>query len=262
MLDYHQVLGYDLAASQFMRKLKVVAVMPAFNAAKTIAKTFGDVPKSVVDEVIVVDDGSTDDTIDVAKSLGLTVISHQKNQGYGANQKTCYREALKEGADVVVMIHPDYQYDASLTEELIRPILKGRFDIMFGSRVRTRREAREGGMPVIRYIVNRIISLIENIILGVNFTEHLSGFRAYSKKVLQTLPINKFSDDFIFDQQLMISSIAYGFKISEYPIPVRYFSSSSSIRFWPGVKFILQIFATLIQFLLYKLRIYKPKIFV
>lgn len=245
-----------------MKKQKVIVVMPAYNAEQTIVNTYRDIPKNSVDEVIVVDDNSTDNTVEVAKNIGLTVIVHSKNKGYGGNQKTCYTQALKHGADIIIMIHSDYQYDSSLTNELIRPIRAGRFDIMFGSRIRTRRESLDGGMPYIKYILNRLVSFIENIILGVNFTEHLSGFRAYSKKVLTTLPIDKFSDDFVFDQQFMISAIAYGFKIAEYPVPVRYFSEASSIKFFAGTKFLFQTFFVLLLFILYKLKIHKSKIFI
>lgn len=236
--------------------------MPAYKAAKTIAATYKDIPPGVVDEVIVVDDNSPDDTIAIAKKLGLTIIMHKKNLGYGGNQKTCYKEALKKGAGIVIMIHPDYQHDSSLTEELVRPIISGRFDIMFGSRIRTRQEAIEGGMPRVKYFLNRVVSLIENIILGVNFTEHMSGFRAYSRKVLTTLPLEHFSNDFVFDQEFMISAIAYGFRVSEYPIPVRYFSKASSIKYLAGSKFLLQTFYTLFLFTLYKTKIYSSKIFV
>lgn len=244
------------------KKSKVIAVMPAYNAARTIEATYKDIPKGVVDEIIVVDDGSTDNTVDIAKKLKLTVISHKHNKGYGGSQKTCYKQALKRKADVIIMIHPDYQYDSSLTADLIKPILSNRYDIMFGSRIRTRKEALGGGMPFIKYVINRSVSFIENIILGVNFTEHMSGFRAYSKKTLQTLPLKKFSNDFVFDQQLMISAIAYGFKIAEYPVPVRYFSESSSIKYLKGAKFLFQTGVTLLQFILYKLGIYKSNIFV
>jgi|SRR3989344_1541627 len=245
-----------------MEKQKVIAVMPAYNAAKTIEETYKDIPKGCVDEVIVVDDRSKDNTVDVAKKLGLTVIVHEKNKGYGANQRTCYKEALKKNAGIIIMIHPDYQYDSSLTEELIRPIKNGRFDIMLGSRIRTRKEALDGGMPYIKYILNRIVSLIENIVLGVNFTEHFSGFRAYSRKVIEVLPVNNFSNDFVFDQQFMISAIAHGFRIAEYPVPVRYFSKASSIQFVAGTKFLLETFFLLFLFVMYKLHIYKSKIFV
>lgn len=226
--------------------MKVIAVMPAYNAAKTIEKTVRDIPKGVISEIIVVDDDSRDNTKEVVKKLGLILFSHTTNRGYGANQKTCYKEALKRGADIVVMIHPDYQYDSSLTGELVQPIAKKRFDIMFGSRIRTRKEALNGGMPLVKYFLNRIVSLVENIILGVNFTEHMSGFRAYSRKVLETLPINKFSDDFVFDQQLMIAAIRHGFRIAEYPVPVRYLEEASSIHFFRGAKYLIETFVALL----------------
>lgn len=241
--------------------MKVIVVMPAYNASKTLKRTLKDIPKGIVNEIILVDDKSTDTTVEIAKELGITVIEHGKNQGYGGNQKTCYREALKRGADIVIMIHPDYQYDSSLTAELIRPIALGRFDIMFGSRIRTRKEALQGGMPLIKYYLNRLVSLIENIILEVNFTEHFSGFRAYSRKTLETIPFEKFSNDFVFDQQLMISAIARGFKISEYPVPVRYFSESSSIHYLAGTKFLLETFGVLWLYILYRMNLSKNQIF-
>lgn len=245
-----------------IKSQKIIVVMPAYNASKTIEETYREIPKESVDEIIVVDDASTDNTIEVVKKIGLRVIPHSKNLGYGGNQKTCYREALKLGADIVVMVHADYQYDASLIAELIRPIKMGRFDIMFGGRIRTRKEAIDGGMPYLKYFLNRITALIENCVLGVNFTEHFSGFRAYSTKVLTTLPIEKFSNDFVFDQHLMISAIAKGYKVAEYPVPVRYFPRASSIRYLAGGKFLTETFFTLGLFVLYKFKIYKSKIFV
>jgi glycosyltransferase involved in cell wall biosynthesis len=250
----------DIFTSGFMKR-KVIVVMPAYNAERTLEATCKDIPEGSVDEIIVVDDHSADRTVEVAKGLGLTIIQHDHNCGYGRNQKTCYVEALKRGADVVIMIHPDYQYDSSLTEELIRPIARERFDIMFGGRVRTRQEALAGGMPKIKYFLNRTVTLIENIVLGVNFTEHMSGFRAYSSRVLKTLPFENFSDDFVFDQQFMISAIAYGFRIAEYPVPVRYFSEASSIRYLKGAKFLCDTFVCLGKYVAYRSQVYRPKIF-
>ena len=244
-----------------IKQSKIIIVMPAYNAAKTIEKTYQDIPKDLIQEVIVVDDHSNDNTAKVAKKLGLTVFSHTKNLGYGGNQKTCYWEALKKNPDVVVMLHPDYQYDASLIEELVRPITQKRFDIMFGSRIRTRQEALSGGMPPFKYIINRLLTPIENIILGVNFTEHLSGFRAYSKKVLKTIPLGRFSNDFVFDQQFMISAIAFGFRVGEIPISVRYYEESSSIQFKKGAKFLMETFIALFQFLLFRFLGLKTSIF-
>jgi glycosyltransferase involved in cell wall biosynthesis len=231
---------------------KVVIVMPAYNAAKTIQDTYKEIPQDYRKHVILVDDHSTDDTVSVAKKLGITVFEHPNNLGYGGNQKTCYWEALKLNPDVVVMLHPDYQYDASMIEELIQPILKGRYDFMFGSRIANKKSALEGGMPPIKYYVNRIVCLIQNILLGVNFTEHFSGYRAYSRKLLEKVPFQRFSNDFVFDQEMTISSINYGFGIGEIAIPTRYHDKASSIKFLKGTKFILEGFGTIGMYLLYK----------
>ena len=243
------------------KKAKIVVVMPAYNAAKTLKKTYKDIPKGLVDEIILVDDGSRDDTVSVAGKLGITVFEHPNNLGYGGNQKTCYWEALQRNPDVVVMLHPDYQYDSSLIGELVRPIIQGRFDYMFGSRVRTRKEALEGGMPAIKYFVNRIYSLIANLVMGVNFTEHMSGLRAYSVTALKKVPFQRFSNDFVFDQQFTVAAVVKGLKIAEVPVPVRYYEDSSSIQFWRGTKFMAGSFWCLFLFILYKSGIYKDKIF-
>lgn len=236
-------------------KNKIIVVMPAYNAAKTIAKTVGDLPKGLVDEVIVVDDHSGDDTVKVAKKLGLTVFEHPNNLGYGGNQKTCYWEALKRNPDVIVMLHPDYQYDASLTDDLVGPILEGRYDVMFGSRIRTREEVLAGGMPTTKYYLNRLFCILENMVLGVNFTEHFSGFRAYSRKVLQTVPFGRFSNDFVFDQQFMISVITHNLRVGEIAVPVRYYNESSSIQFWRGSKFLAETLFHLLQYILWRKRL-------
>lgn len=244
-----------------MNKSKVIVIMPAYNAETTLKKTVDDIPKGVVDEIILVDDKSKDRTIEIAKELGLTVYNHRINRGYGGNQKTCYKKALEKGADIIIMLHPDYQYDSSLIGELIRPIIDGKVDIMFGSRIRTRSEALAGGMPQLKYYLNRIFCILENIILAVNFSEHFSGFRAYKREVLETLPINNFSDDFVFDQELMISAIAYGYKVGEIPVPIRYFSEASSVQFIEGTKFLLQTLKTLLLYIMYKINVMKSKIF-
>ncbi len=244
-----------------MIKPTVIVVMPAFNAEKTLEKTYLDLPKDLVSEVILVDDKSRDKTVEVAKKLGLRVFVHPQNLGYGGNQKTCYWEALKKNPDVVVMLHPDYQYDSQRTKDLVEPILRGEYDLMFGSRIRTREEALKGGMPLTKYLLNRIFCVIENIFLGVNFSEHFSGFRAYSRKVLETVPFQRFSNDFVFDQQMMASAIALGFRVGEAPVPVRYFSESSSIRFIKGTKFLLETLFVLFRFTLYKSGLATDKIF-
>jgi glycosyltransferase involved in cell wall biosynthesis len=227
-------------------KSNIVIVMPAYNAARTVKDTYAEIPPEYRKHIILVDDHSTDDTVQVARKLGITVFEHTNNLGYGGNQKTCYWEALKLNPDVVVMLHPDYQYDASMIEELVQPIIKGRYDFMFGSRIANKKSALEGGMPPIKYYVNR------NVLLGVNFTEHFSGYRAYSRKLLEKVPFQRFSDDFVFDQEMTISSINYGFRIGEIAIPTRYHDKASSIKFIKGTKFILEGFGTIGMYLLYK----------
>lgn len=245
-----------------MNKLsKVVIVMPAYNAARTIKDTFYEIPEKYRKNVILVDDQSTDNTLEVAKKLGIKVFSHPSNLGYGGNQKTCYWEARKLNPDIVVMLHPDYQYDASLIEELIRPIVEGRFDFMFGSRIQGRKSALEGGMPKIKYYINRIVCILENILLDANFTEHFSGFRAYSFKVLNTVPFQRFSNDFVFDQQMVISALSFKFKIGEIPIPTRYHEKASSIQFLKGIKFILETFGIIFVYKLHKWGIMRNKLF-
>lgn len=242
---------------------KVIVVMPAYNAEKTLEKTYKDIPKSVVDEVLVVDDDSRDKTVAIAKKLRLPVYVHQKNLGYGGNQKTCYKEALKRNAGIIVMIHPDYQYDATLTGYLIQPILEGRVNIMLGSRIRSRKEALEGGMPLYKYISNRFLTILENIVLGLNLSEYHTGFRAYERKVLQTVDFDSFSDDFIFDQEILIAAHKLGFRMGEIAVPVRYFPEASSINFTRSTKYGLMILTTLFKYMLagfgVKQKIFTPK---
>ncbi|HEX6977267.1 MAG TPA: glycosyltransferase family 2 protein [Patescibacteria group bacterium] len=227
------------------KKNKVIVVMPAYNAEKTLKKTFADIPKKIVGEIILVDDGSHDRTVEAARKLKIKTFVHPQNRGYGGNQKTCYTLALNDGATIVVMIHPDYQYDSTLTYELINPILEGRFDIMLGSRIRTRKEVLKGGMPAYKYFANRFLTIVENIVLGLNLSEYHTGFRAFDSRVLKTLPFHKFSDDFVFDQQILIAASKKGFRIGETPVPVRYFSDSSSINFLRSFKYGLETLISL-----------------
>jgi glycosyltransferase involved in cell wall biosynthesis len=220
-----------------MKKAKVIIIMPAYNAEKTLRKTYEDIPKKLNKNVILVDDASSDKTVKIAKKLGLEVYIHSNNLGYGGNQKTCYWEALKRNPEIVVMIHPDYQYDATLTSVLIEPIISGRFDIMLGSRIRSRKETMDGGMPLYKYFGNRLLTFIENIILGLNLSEYHTGFRAYRGKVLRKIPFQKFSNDFVFDQQILIVAAKNGYKIGEIPVPVRYFPEASSINFLKSLRY-------------------------
>lgn len=235
--------------------------MPAFNAAKTIERTYRDIPKDLQVKVLVVDDASSDQTVKVAKKLGLETFQHPANLGYGGNQKTCYWEALKYNPDIVVMIHPDYQYDAALTADLVKPIIDGRFDIMLGSRIRTRQEALAGGMPWWKYISNRFLTMIENIILGLNLSEYHTGFRAYTRKVLNKIPFQRFSNDFVFDQEILVSAVSFSFKIGEIAVPVRYFPEASSINFWRSLRYGLGTLWTLCLYFLHKLSLIKLNIF-
>lgn len=212
-------------------KKMVIAIMPAYNAAKTLQRVVADIPPGVVDKILLVDDHSSDETAAVARKLGLSVVVHPQNRGYGGNQKTCYTLALSEGADVVVMIHPDYQYDSSLTKEMVQPILDGRYDVMLGSRIRTREEVLAGGMPKYKYFGNRFLTLIENLILGQNLSEYHTGFRAFHRTVLEQLPFHTYSDDFVFDSQLLFGAVALKKRIGEIAVPVRYFPEASSINF-------------------------------
>lgn len=244
-----------------MKSPNVVIVMPAYNAARTVRDTYNEIPKKFRENIILVDDQSSDNTVEVAKKLNIKVIAHEKNLGYGANQKTCYTEALKMKADIIVMLHPDYQYDASLIGELIEPIVQNRFDFMFGSRIQNKKSAISGGMPQLKYYVNRLTCFLENIFLGVNLSEHFSGFRAYSVKVLETLPFEFFSNDFVFDQQMEISALSFGFRIGEIPIPTRYHEKASSIQFVKGTKFITETFWVIILYQLHRLGLIKSKLF-
>ena len=242
-------------------KPKIVAVMPAYNAAATLEKTVKDIPVGGVDEIILVDDCSSDNTVEVARKLGLTVIPHETNTGYGGNQKTCYTRALEMGADIVVMIHPDYQYDSRvipLAAELIR---LGNCDIILGSRIRSRAEVLEGGMPVWKYIANRFLTIIENVSLGQNLGDFHSGFRAYRREVLETVAWEKNSDDFVFDTQFLAQSVAAGFRLADIPVPVRYFAEASSINFRRSTRYGLLTLWVMFQFWLNRLGVYKAKIF-
>ncbi|HTN04369.1 MAG TPA: glycosyltransferase family 2 protein, partial [Planctomycetaceae bacterium] len=211
--------------------------MPAYNAALTLERTIADIPPGSVDQVIVVDDCSRDNTVEVAERLGLTVVRHEKNLGYGGNQKTCYRLALEAGADYVVMIHPDYQYDSRVIPVAIEIIRLGICDFVMGSRIRTRREVLDGGMPLYKYLANRCLTFIENVALGQNLGDFHSGFRAYRREVLETIPYEQNSNDFVFDTQFLAQSVYFGFKLGDIPVPVRYFDEASSINFRRSVTY-------------------------
>ena len=212
-------------------------VMPAYNAAATVKQTFDDIPDVLKGQVILVDDGSKDDTVQIARSLGIEVIVHEKNRGYGGNQKTCYRAALNHGADVVIMLHPDYQYDSRISLIMAELIQFDICDMVLGNRIRTRREALTGGMPKWKYFINRLSTFMENFILGQSIGDFHSGFRAYSRELLETIPFEANSEDFAFDQQFLVQVVAYGFRMGDVPVPVRYMDEASSINFSRSVRY-------------------------
>lgn len=246
------------------KKPAVIVVMPAYYAAKTVAKTFHEIPKGLVSKVILVDDCSKDDTARIAQDLGITVYRHPHNLGYGGNQKTCYWEALKDNPDIVVMLHPDYQYDGSKIEALVKPIADGEYDMMFGSRIKTRGGALAGGMPLLKYIANRLYTLCANIALGINLSEYLSGLRAYSRKTLETIPFQRFSNDFLFDQQCTFSAAAAGLRLGEIPIPTRYHDQQHTLELLSvqALRFMIGSWWQIVLYLLYKTKLYKSTIFV
>lgn len=216
---------------------KIIVVMPAYNAAKTVEQTFKEIPFNIVDEVILVDDHSKDETFEVAKKLGIhTVIRHDINKGYGGNQKTCYDAALKNGADIVVMLHPDYQYTPLLLEAMIYPIARGLFPVMLGSRI-LGKGALRGGMPMYKYVSNRFLTFFQNVMMGQKLAEYHTGYRAFSKEILERLPLHKNSDDFVFDNE-MLGQIAYaGYEMGEVTCPTKYFDDASSINFKRSVQY-------------------------
>ncbi|HEU0085985.1 MAG TPA: glycosyltransferase family 2 protein [Candidatus Paceibacterota bacterium] len=232
---------------------KVIVILPAYNAEKTLAKTVADIPKGIVSEIILVDDASTDNTVKLAEKLGLTVVRHNFNKGYGANQKSCYDLALKNEADIIVMIHPDYQYDSNVIKYLVGFIDEGYCDVMLGTRIRSRKEALDGGMPVYKYISNRILTLIENMLSGQNLSEWHSGMRAYKREVLENIDYKNNSNDFVFDTQVLFQVIEKGYKIGDVPVPVRYFPEASSINFSRSIKYGTETLMVAIKFFLKKL---------
>lgn len=225
--------------------------MPAYNAEKTLKKTYDDIPKDIVDEIILTDDKSGDKTVEIAKSLGIKVFVHDKNLGYGGNQKTCYREALKEGADVVVMLHPDYQYPPKLITSMAGLITCGMFDVVLGSRI-LGNKALAGGMPLYKYIANRLLTLLENNMIGEKLSEYHTGYRAFSKDVLMNLPMLEDSDDFIFDNQMLLQAFYFGYRVAEITCPSAYTKESSSINFSRSVVYGLGVLKTAWQYMLSK----------
>ncbi len=228
----------------------VIVVMPAYNAELTLERTLRDIPRGSVNEVILTDDASTDRTVEIAGKVGVTVLRHPRNLGYGANQKTCYDAALERGADAIIMIHPDYQYDPRVIPFALGFLSTGICDIIVGSRIRTRREALEGGMPLYKYISNRFLTVVENLVLGQNLGDFHSGFRVYRREVLERIDYHRNSDDFVFDTEFLTQAIFLGFRVGDIPVPTRYFPEASSIDFRRSVKYGIQTLGVMLKYIL------------
>jgi glycosyltransferase involved in cell wall biosynthesis len=241
-------------------KAKVVIVMPAYNAAKTLRITYEAIPKADVDSVILVDDGSKDETLKIAKELKLEVFVHSRNYGYGGNQKTCYTEALKAGADIVVMLHPDYQYDPTLVPEVVAPIKTGQADVVLGSRL-LGGNVMQQGMPWWKFLGNRFLTGVQNWVLGQQLSEYHTGYRAFSRRVLEEVPFLLNSDHFVFDQEMLVQTIHLGFVIKEIPVPTRYFAEASSASFSASVRYGLSILLLLARYSLHRWSIVAQKQF-
>ncbi len=244
----------DAVARAAMVGHQIVVVMPAYNAAQTLERTYADIPHDLVGRIVLVDDVSKDQTVEIAKRLGLDVIVHRQNRGYGGNQKTCYDAALDLGAEVVIMLHPDYQYDATRIPALVEPILRGDADLMLGSRFLG--DPRAGGMPAWKFISNRFLTGLENRAFGLRLSEYHTGFRAYSRRLLETIPYHRNSDDFVFDQELVAQVVAAGgFRIGEIAVPTRYFEEASSVGFRRSVVYGMSTLRVVARFLLHRIRV-------
>jgi glycosyltransferase involved in cell wall biosynthesis len=237
---------------------QITVVMPAYNAAETLARTVKELP-SIVDKVIVTDDASTDDTVKVARALGLETIVHDENRGYGGNQKTCYRRALELGADIVVMVHPDYQYSPRLVAAMAAMIASGHYDLVLASRILGGR-ARDGGMPLYKYVANRVLTAAENLLCGAKLSEYHTGFRAYTRELLELLPLESNSDDFVFDNELIVQALYHNCRVGELSCPTRYFPEASSINFARSVVYGLGVLRTALLFRLARMKLARPRL--
>src|SRR5256885_5778922 len=226
--------------------------MPAYNAAKTLQQTYDEIPREVVDKILLVDDNSSDETVELAGRLGLTTLQHKANFGYGRNQKTCYREALRAGADIVIMVHPDYQYSPKLVVPMAGMIAYGEYDVTLGSRI-LGKGALVGGMPRYKYIANRFLTAAQNFLLRQKLSEYHTGYRAFSRQVLESLPLEANTDDFVFDNEILAQIVYFNFRIGEISCPTKYFTEASSISFWRSVKYGFGVLGTSIKYRLQKL---------
>lgn len=240
---------------------RIAVVMPAYNAAKTLSRTVAEIPRDIVDDIILTDDASRDDTVRIAKSLGLHTLRHESNRGYGGNQKTCYASALERGADVVVMLHPDYQYTPRLVAAMASMVVSGHFDVVLASRI-LGKGALVGGMPLYKYVANRALTLTENILIGQKLSEYHTGYRAWSRAALEKLPLLACSDDFVFDNQMIAQAVYFGFSIGEISCPTKYFDEASSINFRRSVRYGFGVLGTAMEFRLKKMGFSKSELFI
>jgi glycosyltransferase involved in cell wall biosynthesis len=240
---------------------KVVVVMPAYNAAQTLISTYQGIPEGIVDEVILVDDASGDETVEVANQLNLKIVVHPHNVGYGGNQKTCYMEALRDGADIVVMLHPDGQYDPQIIPDVVMALKKGDADMILASRFLKEGGPLRGGMPLYKYVANRFLSALENVILGQHLSEFHTGYRAYSRKLLETVPFMRNSNDFVFDTEMIVQAINFSFNIAEVPVATKYTTKTSSVGFKGSLIYGIKTLYVLFRYILHRLGIVKSRLF-
>jgi glycosyltransferase involved in cell wall biosynthesis len=238
---------------------RIAVVLPAYNASRTLRRTFEEIPLDLVDDVLLTDDASSDDTVEVARSLGIYTLRHDRNRGYGGNQKTCYAAALARGADIVVMLHPDYQYTPRLVPAMASMIASEHFDVVLGSRI-LGKGALAGGMPRYKYVANRALTFFQNVMLGQKLSEYHTGYRAWSRTVLQNLPLMRCSDDFVFDNQMLVQAVHYGFRVGEISCPVHYFPEASSIDLPRSIKYGLGVVRSSVAFRLHRAGLMKAAI--
>jgi len=249
-----------LAENRVLNTKKLIVVMPAYNTAKTLRQTYNEVPLDIVDEVLLVDDGSSDETVALARELGLTTLQHERNFGYGRNQKTCYLEALRRNADIVIMVHPDYQYSPKLIVPMAGMIAYGEYDVVLGSRILGNGAVR-GGMPVYKYVANRFLTAFENLLLRQKLSEYHTGYRAFTRQVLETLPLGENTDDFVFDNEMLAQAAYFEFRIGEISCPTKYFAEASSINFRRSVTYGFGVLLTSLKFRLQKMGVASFRMF-
>jgi glycosyltransferase involved in cell wall biosynthesis len=239
---------------------RIMVVLPAYNAGRTLERTISEIPPGIVDELLLVDDASGDDTVEVATRLGIACVVHPENRGYGGNQKTCYAEALQRGADIVIMLHPDYQYSPKLIGAMAWLAASDEFDVILGSRI-LGKGAIAGGMPRYKYFFNRLLTAFENILLGIKLSEYHTGYRTFTRRVIETLPLAECSDDFVFDNQMIAQAAQFGFRIGEISCPTRYFAEASSINFSRSMVYGLGVLKTSVRYRLHRSGLRRDRLF-